>query len=116
MRLSKRTAIATLLLFWIGAPRLWGGKEFPQNPGEQAVPNQLIVKLLSGVTAATAASVISSFLPGAQISNLVLKDHYLVRLPSGIPPGISTALAAHFRVDYVEPDRIRRVILAGPND
>src|SRR5947209_729448 len=95
------------------APPLRAGKEFTPQPGEQVVPGQLIVKLKAG---AVPAAVISRFFPGAAIRSLNLQNYYVVTVPAGLPPGASTALAAHGLVDTVEPDRVRRVILSAPND
>ena len=39
-----------------------------------------------------------------------------VQVPSAIAPGVSTFLAAHPLVDYVEPDRVRHIGIANPND
>src|SRR2546423_13208359 len=91
----------------------WAGREFPQQPGEQVLPNQLVVKLKAG---ANPSLVIPAFLAGAQITSLNLPDHYVVRPYGFIPPGTITRLAAHNLVDFVEPDRIRQVVLTAPND
>src|ERR1051325_8707647 len=91
----------------------WAGKEFPQQPGEQVLPNQLVVKLKAG---ANPSLVIPAFLGGAQITSLNLPDHYVVRTSGFVPPGIITRLAAHNLVDFAEPDRIRQVVVTAPND
>src|SRR4051794_11287011 len=91
----------------------WAGKEFPQQPGEQVLPNQLVVKLKAG---ANPSLVIPAFLAAAQITSLNLPDHYVVRTSGFIPPGIITRLAAHNLVDFVEPDRIRQLVVTAPND
>ena len=108
---SGRAIAAALLLG--AAVSAWAGKEFPQQAGEQVVPNQLLVKLKNGVLP---ASVIPLFLSSAQIQQLRLSNHYLVRVPGGIPAAVSAALAAHPLVDMVEPDRVRHAIVAAPND
>ncbi len=101
------------LLLLSVASALWAGKEYPQQPGEQVVPNQLIIKMNSGVLP---ASVVSLYLQNAVIRALNLPDTYVVHVPAAIAPGVSTFLAAHPLVDYVEPDRVRHIVIANPND
>src|SRR5260370_19788180 len=102
-----------ILFLSVVAPILRAGTEYPAKPGEQVVPNQLLVKLKSG---ALPASVIPGFLQNAQIHALNLPDSYLVVAPGGIAAGISTLMAAHPLVDFVEPNRVRKTTLAAPND
>jgi len=45
----------------------WAGSEFPARPGEQVVPNEIVVRLRPG---AVAAALIPNYLPGAQIEAL----------------------------------------------
>ena len=84
------------------------------KPGEQTVPNQLIVRMKVSVDP---ASVIPGFLRNAEIHALNLPDVYLIKNPNGIPPGIASLLAAHNLVDFVEPNRIRQATaVPTPND
>jgi len=64
-----RTKIPALTILFLSAavPALWAGKEYPAKPGEEVVPNQLLIKLRSGVLPAT---VIPGFLPTAQVQAL----------------------------------------------
>jgi hypothetical protein len=105
--------VLTPFLLLLGPFLLWAGKEYPAQPGEQVVPNQLLVKLKSGVLP---ASVIPGFLPNAQTYSLNLPNIYLVTVPASIPPNVSSQLAAHSLVDFVEPNRIRNLNLGAPND
>src|ERR1044071_3344645 len=91
---------------------LQAGREFTQQPGEQVVPNQVLIRMRPGV----AANLVTAFLPNAVVSSLRLPDTYVVRLPPGIAASAIRQLAAHLLVDFVEPDRIRRSSLAAPND
>ena len=103
----------TALVLCLITPGAWAGKEYAAKPGEQVVPNQLLVKLKTG---ASPASVINAFLQNAQMRSLGLRDIYLVNVPGGIPPAIATLLAAHGLVDFVEPNRVRHSDLGSPND
>ena len=96
-------AILSILCSSAVVPALRAGTEYPAKPGERVVPNQLLLKLKSGVLPAV---VIPGFLPNAQVQALKLLDTYIVNAPGGIPPGISTLLAAHSLVDFVEPNRV----------
>src|SRR6476661_4507811 len=110
-----RSKIWTIVILCASAavPMLRAGTEYPLKPGEQVVPNQLLLKLKSG---ALPSAVIPAFLPNAQFQALGLLNTYIVNAPGGIPPGISALLAAHSLVDFVEPNRVRKTTLVTPND
>src|ERR1041385_8082370 len=91
----------------------WAGDEYPARPGEQVAANELIVRLKPGTTA---APVIATVFPGAQIQSLGREQLYRISVPAGIPPGASTRLAANPQVDFVEPNRVRHTTIAAPND
>src|SRR5579883_3653544 len=108
-----KTGLAPLAAVLLFATSLsWAGKEFPQQPGEQTVANQFLVKTKPAVPP---AAVVASFLPNAQVHATNLKDVYILNLPATAAPQALSSLAAHAQVEYLEPDRIRHVI-ANPND
>jgi hypothetical protein len=102
----------SFLLFW-AASALWSGTEYPAGVNEPVVPTRLIIKMKRG--AAPAAAVVAT-LQNARIRPLNLPDIYVVETPAPIAAGVSTALAAHPLVDFVEPDRIRTVGQSAPTD
>jgi thermitase len=91
----------------------WAGTEFPAGPGEQVVANELIIRLKAG---ANANALIAGYLPGAQVQSLGRDPLFRIRVPGGIPNGISTRIAADLQVEYVEPNRVRHTMVAAPND
>src|SRR5690242_4100890 len=94
---------------------IWGGTEFPAKPGEQVVANQLLVRYLPGTSL---SSIQASLVSGAQVQALSagLPGVFLVKLPPGTSAAFSTQLSQHALVDYVEPNRVRALGLATPND
>src|SRR5689334_18253950 len=101
------------LLLLASRPPAWAGVEYPAKGGEQVISNQLLIKLKPG---STPASIISSFLQNAQIQNHNLPNVYVINLPAAIPAAIATQLAAHPLIDFVEPNRVRKTVVAAPND
>ena len=101
------------LLLMLLLPVCWAGKQFTQQPGEQVVGNQIIVKFKAGVLP---AAVLRLFVGDVQTATLRLPDTYVVQLPPGISTNAIAQLAAHQLVDFVEPNRIRGVSLGAPND
>jgi hypothetical protein len=109
-----RTYPPILLSAFVLATSLWAGTEFPAKPGEEVVPNQLLVRYKSGTAG---VSVAAMMLPGAQALPLPhVPDLYLVQVPANAPSYYSTQLSQNPLVEYVEPNRIRHVALAAPND
>ena len=84
-----------------------------RGPGEAVVSDEIIVRLAPGVAP---PAVIRSFLPGAFIQPLMTGNLYRVRVPRGISSAAISRLAAHFSVDFVEPNRVRHTAIAPPND
>jgi thermitase len=108
----RQIRITGLLL--CGVVTVWAGREFRANPGEEVVPNELIVKMRSGFAA---ASVVSGIVPGAVTLATNVPDVHIVRLPANADSRASSALAAHGLVDYVEPNRVRHAtVLPSPSD
>jgi len=103
------------LLVGLSAGRcLFGGKEFLAGPGQQVVPDQLIVGLQPG---ADINQIIASAVPQAVAK--VVGSHwntYLLNLPPGFQATVSKLLAASPLVKYVEPNRIRHTTVIPPND
>src|SRR5579872_2967378 len=108
----QRGAIIFLVCLFAGLD-VQAGKEYPAKPGEEVVANELIVHLLPGATAAT---LIAKYLPGAQIQALTHAGFFLIRVPGGLPNGVSSQIAADSQVDFVEPNRVRHALVAAPND
>ena len=88
LRTSPKWALVALAF----ANHVWGGREFPQQPGEQVVPDRLLVKLIRG---SRPLSVFPGLTAGGQVQNLKLPDHYLVRLPPGVAGGIARLSVSH---------------------
>src|SRR5579863_1468421 len=95
------------------ASSLWAGREFKAGPNEETVAGELLVRFKSG---AVPASVLAAVAPGAQATQIGHLNLHLVKLPAGLPLDISTKLANHPDVEYVEPNRIRRALVQTPND
>ena len=108
----RRYAIVLILCLVAGLD-VQAGKENPAKPGEEVVANELIVRLMPGATAAT---LIAKYLPGAQIQALTHAGFFRIRVPGGLPNGISAQIAADSQVDFVEPNRVRHALVAAPND
>ena len=106
--------LIALLVSLLVSPALWAGKEFTAGANETVVPNQLIVKLQSG---ANINQILASVVPQG-VANLLSSrlNSYLLQLPPGIQSIISKALAALPNVDYVEPNRVRKLNIGPPND
>ena len=108
----RRCAIV-LILCLVGGLDVRAGKEYPARPGEEVVANELIVRLMPGVTAAT---LFAKYLPGAQIQAMAHGEVFRIRVPGGLPSGVSARIAADLDVDFVEPNRIRHATVEAPND
>lgn len=104
-----------LALFVLASgPCLFAGKEFLAGPREQVVPGQLLVGLQPG---ADINQIVRTLAPQAAVRLLGSRlNAYLLTLPPGIQAAVSKRLAAHPLVNYVEPNRIRRITVLPPND
>ena len=109
-----QTYVRLLLSAFVLTTSLWAGKEFPAKPGEEVVPNQLLVRYKSGTAG---VSVAAMMLPGAQALPLPnVPNVYVVQVPANAPAYYSTQLSQDPLVEYVEPNRIRHIALANPSD
>src|SRR5207248_6589660 len=81
--------------------------------GERVKNDEILVHLNPGMNI---ASVVATHLPGAQVRSVGALNLHVVRIPGGLPPGISAILANDPNVDFVEPNRVRQNMLAAPND
>src|SRR6476620_11195875 len=110
-----RTSIRALvpLLMLAARPAAWAGTEYPAKNGEPVISNQVLIKLKTG---SIPASIVSGFLQNAQIQYHTLPNVYVINVPAAIPAAIATQLAAHPLVDFVEPNRVRKTVVAAPND
>src|SRR5689334_18534667 len=113
MSKNRKGFIAFLIACFVSQP-LWAGKEFSASSGELVVSDQLIVRLKSG---ANMNQILASIAPQA-VPILVSSrwNSYLLQLPPGIQAIVSKAMAASPQVEYVEPNRLRKVNLGVPND
>src|ERR1017187_8238184 len=107
-------ALIGLLIALASCSCLFAGKEFLAGPGERVVADQLLIGLQPG---ADIHAILASLAPRALVS-LVSRERntYLLRLPPGVQASTSKLLAAHPSVNYVEPNRIRRIAVVPPND
>jgi len=92
---------------------LWAGREFKAGPGEEVVPDELLVQFRPG---AVPASVLSVVAPGAHATRIGPLRLHVVKLPPGLRRDISTLLANHPDVEFVEPNHIRHALAQAPND
>src|SRR3989442_14125714 len=102
MFLSRYTLRALFGLI-LCAASLWAGREFPALPGEEVVPDELIVRLKPG---ADLASVLAASAPGSQIVSQTAYRTHLVRAPHGQAANASNALSKHASVEFVEPNGV----------
>jgi thermitase len=112
--MSTRSVVVLLSIGLLAVPGLRAGKEFTASVAEPTVSNELIVRLKPG---ANIAAVIAAAAPQALARLIDAKDNvHVLQVPPGIRDLISKALAAHGLVDYVEPNRIRKINVTSPND
>src|SRR4051794_12955531 len=110
MRFSGASSISRTRLFALSVSLLissgaWCGREFPQQPGEKAVDNELLVKLAPGARLEDLTALLPALANVTRIHGG--SQHFRLRLPPGLAKQLSTMLAASAIVDYVEPNRIR---------
>src|SRR5215469_8487176 len=109
----KMTRLVAILAVLVLTLPLWSGKEYPAQPGESVVPNELLVAYRPG----TALALVAAAAQGFQVQALShIPDVYLIRYPAGTSPTYSTQLSQNPLVAYVEPNRIRHATLQPPND
>src|SRR6266852_4566554 len=110
---SLSTLPVRCLLAFAFASSLWAGREFPAKPGEDVIPNELIVKLKPQ---ANIAAVLAAVAPTALPDFHAISNIHRLTVPAASAAAISALLAAHPDVDYVEPNRIRTANVNPPND
>src|SRR5690242_4368903 len=111
--MSYRRKCHKLFLVFIFASALWAGREFKAGPGEETVADELLVRFKPG---SVPASVLASVVPGARSTRLDNLNLHWIKLPAGTAAGVSTRLASHPDVEFVEPNRIRHALVGPPND
>src|ERR1017187_9538893 len=108
----SRGLLVALLVVLSAGQCLFAGKEFLAGPGEQVVPNQLIVGLQLG---ADINQIIASLVPQAAAS--LVSSHWnthLLNLPPGIQTSVSRPRAPPALGQYVEPTRIHHTGVVPP--
>ena len=110
-RRSFARLIAGLLL--LTAALSAAGREFAARSNEEKVSGELIVRLKPG---ATADAMLASVVPGGKAQRLGRLNLHVIKLPPGAQAGLSTRIANHPDVEYVEPNRIRRASVSTPDD
>src|SRR5690242_2155178 len=97
----------------LASPGLFGGQHFKAGPGEDVVPDELLVRLAPGA----AESVLTRLSPGGSTHKRLhpATRHFQVHVPPGRAEAVAALLAADPNVEYVEPNR-NRSPLATPND
>ncbi|HEX3747487.1 MAG TPA: S8 family serine peptidase, partial [Bryobacteraceae bacterium] len=106
--------LTACFLVLTAGPCAFAGKEYRAGPHEQVVPGQLLVGVQLG---ADIGQILSAIAPQASATSLVRgQGIYLLNVPAGIQAAVSQLLAAHPLVNFVEPNRIRNVLVNPPND
>src|SRR5580700_9264042 len=113
-QISAKCCLRVVNLFIFSFSTLFAGNQYSANPGEEVAPGELIVAVKSGVNV---AALVPNYGLQAKIARL---GHLNVYILTGTENWSSDAIAnlAHNpSVEYVEPNRKRRVTaLAAPND
>lgn len=112
MRARKCIGVFAALFLLTGG--LWAGRQFQAGPGEQTVPDQLIIRLNAG---GSIANVLKAIAPSATYSAIHQGSNlFTLQLPPGLATALAAVLAAHPQVAYVEPNRVRHTSESVPND
>ncbi len=107
---SIRIRITSVILGF--ATLLHGGVVYTASSGDAVVPNQYLVRLKPGID----PSLITAHIPGATIQSLLNLNLHVVTLPRPLPGASIINLGADPLVQYVEPNHIRTLDIATPND
>src|SRR5579864_1073928 len=102
-----------LPLLVVFAAALQAGTFYPAKPGEAVVANEYLVKMVNG---ASAPQIVPGIVPGAIVQALPALNIHRVKLPWGSSDTDAGRIAAHPFVVYVEPNRVRKAVVANPND
>jgi hypothetical protein len=103
-----------LSLCFLVCAAAWGGREFPQQPGEKAAADELLVRLAPGARLEDLTALLPALANVTRIHGS--SQHFRLHLPPGLAKQLSAKLAGSALVDYVEPNRIRDHTALPPND
>ena len=115
---SARATFSLVLITSLLALPAWGGRKFPALPDDVVVPQEYLIKLRPNSSVTTVLNRTSPLL-GALASVLRLnanRDVYRLVVPAAIGDVLMDTLAADADVYYLEPNRVRQVGLATPDD
>lgn len=110
--LSLKLRLAALCLALI-AP-MQAGRYLPALPGEE-VADGLIVRLRDGGQL-RGAKVPSRYMASSRWRAMQMANFHVVQVDPSEHRAVGEALASDPAVDFVEPDRIRKLHIAAPND
>lgn len=92
----------------------WAGQEIKEGPGEIVVPDEIVLRLKPG---ATLTGVLGSLnLTATLVASSTTMPIQVIRVPAPLRQTVSTILANHPEIEYVEPHRIRTSTDLTPND
>ncbi|MCX6620602.1 MAG: S8 family serine peptidase, partial [Acidobacteria bacterium] len=113
----RRAAGLAVLASLVGLPAT-AGRRFPASPDDVVVPQEHLFKLRPGRDASTVLRRVSPLLAAlTSVSRLNGgRDVYRLVLPAALGELLLDLLAADSDVDFLEPNRIRELAVAAPND
>ncbi len=92
----------------------WAGQEIKEGPGEILVADEIVIRLKPG---ATMTGVLRSLnITANTVASGTSLPVQVIRVPAGLRQTLSTILANHPDIEYVEPHRIRAATELTPND
>jgi hypothetical protein len=92
----------------------WAGQEIKEGPGEIVIPDEIVIRLKPG---ATLAGVLGSLnITATSVASSTTMPIQVIRVPAALRQTVSTILANHPEIEYVEPHRIRTSTGLTPND
>ncbi len=103
-------------LAWLAAvaATVWAGQEIKEGPGETVVPDEIVLRLKPG---ANLTGVLRSLnISATTVASGTRLPVQVIRVPAGLRQTLSTILADHPQIEYVEPHRMRSVTDLTPND
>src|SRR4051794_8810549 len=99
----SRTRLFALSVSLLLSSAAWSGREFQQQPGEKAVDDELLVKLVPGAQLQHLTALLPALANVTRVHGS--SQHFRLHLPPGLAKQLSTRLAGSAVVDYVEPNR-----------